>query len=75
MEFRYQIIVGVPMVREKSRKNEKNQGQGKVKSWKFDILAKVGEKLGNFRNRSRGWRNRVIREINEKITKWLRQFL
>ena len=31
MEFRYQIIVGDPTVREKSRKNEKNQGQGKVK--------------------------------------------
>ena len=38
----------VPMVREKSGKNEKNQGQGKVREFwvepgKFEILEKVRE--------------------------------
>ena len=51
---------------------KKNQGQGKVrefivKSGKFEILAKVREKSGNSRIRSRGWRNQVIREIKRKL--------
>ena len=60
-----------------------SHGQGKVREkWeKFKVREKSGnfefsqgnlkfwQKSGNFRIRSRRWRNQVIREINEKITK------
>ena len=38
-----------------------------MESGKFEFLAKVREKSGNFRIKSRGWRSQVIKGINDKV--------